>query len=42
MDIGHNLIHGSDGEDTAKFELGLWFPNGIIDWSRDSESQIYE
>ena len=42
MDIGHNIIHGSDGEETAKFELELWFPNGLSEWRRDSESQIYE
>ena len=24
MDIGYNLVHGSDGVDTAEFELGLW------------------
>lgn len=42
MDIGHNIIHGSDGEDTATFELGLWFPDGVIEWTRDAESQIYE
>ena len=42
MDIGHNIIHGSDGEDTAAFELGLWFPDGVIEWTRDAESQIYE
>ena len=42
MDIGHNIIHGSDGEDTAAFELGLWFPDGIIEWTRDAESLIYE
>ncbi len=42
MDIGHNIIHGSDGEDTAAFELGLWFPDGTIEWTRDAESQIYE
>ncbi|MEK9865972.1 MAG: nucleoside-diphosphate kinase [Euryarchaeota archaeon] len=42
MDIGHNVIHGSDGEDTAKFELSLWFPNGLVDWVRDSETHIYE
>ena len=42
MDIGHNIIHGSDGEDTAAFELGLWFPDGICDWTLDAESQIYE
>ena len=27
--IEENVIHGSDGEDTATFELGLWFPNGL-------------
>ena len=29
--IEHNVIHGSDGEDTAAFELGLWFPDGLED-----------
>ena len=42
MDIGHNIIHGSDGEETAKYELELWFPDGIAEWQRDAESQIYE
>ena len=42
MDIGHNVIHGSDGKDTASFELGLWFPEGLVDWTRDEESHIYE
>ena len=27
--IEENVIHGSDGEDTASFELGLWFPDGF-------------
>ena len=29
--IDQNIIHGSDAEDTAAFELGLWFPNGLED-----------
>ncbi len=29
--IDHNVIHGSDGVDTAAFELGLWFPDGLED-----------
>jgi len=29
--IDKNVIHGSDGEETAAFELGLWFPNGLED-----------
>lgn len=23
--IGRNIVHGSDGEDTAEFEINLWF-----------------
>jgi nucleoside-diphosphate kinase len=42
MDIGHNVIHGSDGEETASFELGLWFSEGLVDWTRDAETNIYE
>jgi nucleoside-diphosphate kinase len=42
MDIGHNIIHGSDGEDTAEFELGLWFPEGTIEWTRLAEEWVYE
>nr|AIE98940.1 nucleoside diphosphate kinase (ndk) [uncultured marine group II/III euryarchaeote KM3_102_D05] len=42
MDIGHNIIHGSDGEDTAQFELGLWFPDGVVDWTRLAETWVYE
>ena len=29
--IDQNVIHGSDAEDTASFELGLWFPDGLGD-----------
>ncbi|MDP7312019.1 MAG: nucleoside-diphosphate kinase [Candidatus Thalassarchaeaceae archaeon] len=42
MDIGHNIIHGSDAKDTAEFELGLWFPDGLVEWARSAEDWIYE
>ncbi len=42
MDIGHNIIHGSDAEETAEYELGLWFPDGLVEWIRSSEDWIYE
>jgi len=42
MDIGYNLIHGSDGEETAAFELGLWFPEGLNEWTPAVESWVYE
>ena len=39
IDIGRNIIHGSDGEETAKFEMNLWFDQDeICDWEpSDSE-----
>ena len=42
MDIGYNLIHGSDGEETAAFELGLWFREGLNEWTPAVESWVYE
>ena len=33
INIGRNIIHGSDGSDTASFEINLWFNNEeICDW----------
>ena len=42
MDIGFNMIHGSDASETANFELGLWFPEGLNEWAQDSLSWVYE
>ena len=33
INIGRNIIHGSDAEETAEFEINLWFDkNEICDW----------
>ena len=33
VNIGRNVIHGSDGSETAKFEIGLWFESSELnDW----------
>jgi nucleoside-diphosphate kinase len=42
MDMGYNMIHGSDAADTAAFELGLWFPEGLMDWEQTITSWVYE
>ncbi|MCH1540550.1 MAG: nucleoside-diphosphate kinase [Candidatus Poseidonia sp.] len=42
MDIGYNMIHGSDAPDTAAFELGLWFPEGLMEWNNTMGSWVYE
>jgi nucleoside-diphosphate kinase len=42
MDMGYNMIHGSDAAETAEFELGLWFPEGLMDWEQTITSWVYE
>ena len=42
MDMGYNMIHGSDAADTAKFELDLWFPDGLNTWNQDCQNWVYE
>ena len=33
IDIGRNIIHGSDGAETAEFEINLWFnKNELCNW----------
>jgi nucleoside-diphosphate kinase len=34
VNIGRNVIHGSDAPETAEFEIGLWFtPIELSDWT---------
>jgi len=34
IDIGRNIIHGSDGPETAAFEINLWFEDSEInEWN---------
>ena len=43
IDIGRNLIHASDGPETAAQELALWFgADEVLSWSRDGERWVYE
>ena len=39
VNIGRNVIHGSDGSETAKFEIGLWFKSSELnDWMPSDRS----
>ncbi|RLF50757.1 MAG: nucleoside-diphosphate kinase [Thermoplasmata archaeon] len=41
--IGRNVIHASDGKETAEKEISLWFnEDEIISYSMDDERWIYE
>lgn len=43
VEVGRNLVHGSDSPESAARELGLWFAQGEINsWARTNESWIHE
>lgn len=35
LEVAQNLIHASDGPETADTELGLWFPEGTLEYARE-------
>lgn len=42
LEIGRNLVHASDGPETAAFEIGLWFGDSLVDWQRNTDPWIFE
>jgi len=43
LEIGRNLVHGSDGPETAATEIALWFnPDELADYQRDADRWILE
>lgn len=42
LEIGRNLIHASDGVDTAKAEISLWFGDELIRYERQVEAWLVE
>ncbi len=43
LEIGRNLVHGSDGADTAAFEVSLFFDEDeILSYERDTDPWIFE
>lgn len=43
LEIGRNLVHGSDGPETAQTEIALFFkPEELLDYSRDTDRWIFE
>ncbi|XP_055822263.1 uncharacterized protein LOC129890812 [Solanum dulcamara] len=40
--VGRNIIHGSDGPETAKDEINLWFkPEELVNYTSNSEKWVY-
>lgn len=43
VEVGRNLVHGSDGPESAVREVNLWFkPEELTAWSRSTETWIHE
>ncbi len=42
LEIGRNLVHASDGPETAASETAFWFGDDLIDWGRNVDPWIFE
>ena len=43
LDIGRNLVHGSDAIETAQREIALWFgEDELVSWEANANSWLYE
>lgn len=42
IQVGRNVIHGSDSQDSAVRELGIWFPESVANYQVANAPWIYE
>ena len=43
VQVGRNIIHGSDAVESANKEIALWFtPEELVAWKPATESWVYE
>lgn len=42
VNVGRNLIHGSDAIETAQSEIKLWFGEDLVNWTPTVTPWIYE
>jgi nucleoside-diphosphate kinase len=42
LEVGRNVIHGSDSVESAAKEIELWFGKDIPDWKRNTDKWIFE
>lgn len=43
IDIGRNIVHGSDSVESAKKEIGLWFKEEeLVSWTSPLEKSVFE
>jgi len=43
LEVGRNIVHGSDGPETAAFEIGLFFDRDeLVDWECSTDRWVFE
>jgi len=43
LDVGRNIVHGSDSLETAAFEVGLFFQEDeVVNWERSCDPWVFE
>ena len=43
LEVERNLVHGSDGAETADFEIGLFFhPDELVSWTRSTDPWVFK
>ncbi|MDA1004257.1 MAG: nucleoside-diphosphate kinase [Chloroflexi bacterium] len=43
MEIGRNLVHGSDSPQSAEREIGIFFEGQpVLDWQRETDRWVFE
>ena len=42
IELGRNVIHGSDDVESAQHEIALWFPEGVTNYEHTAKAWIYE
>ena len=42
IEVGRNVIHGSDAVESANHEIALWFPEGVCEYEHALQKWIYE
>ena len=43
LEVGRNIVHGSDGAETAAYEIDLYFnEDELVSWDRSVDSWVFE
>ncbi len=42
LEIGRNLVHASDGPETAASEIAMWFGDDLVSWPRANDEWVFE